>query len=131
MTMPDPLGMRDPQSRSFWSNDDVFTDPKIKEKVLRKLEELRREIPRVRNAAGQLEHDIRQTTPSVEQRTGQLPAQASKELLRNWILSLIESFGYIERMCGDLVISRRYAEMLTRAADLGHSRALRDGAKGC
>jgi hypothetical protein len=124
MAVNDPLGMMDGVNRPFLSRS--INDPKVRAKVLKKLAELNREISRVQIAGRQLERDVQSVQTPVHNPTEHRALQ-SKEALRNWILSLAESFGYVERMigAGDWA---KYQIMLGKAANLGVTRAEQDKA---
>jgi hypothetical protein len=122
----DPLGMLQKTGRV---RDDYYR-PELRQAVLTKLKELNREIPRVQNAARNFEQAV-QSSAGVTNTRG--PAflsahgriTATKDAVRNWILSLIESFGYIE-MTLSSPSADVFEELVTKAVQLGRTRSRHD-----
>jgi hypothetical protein len=121
----DPVGMMDPANKTYLSID--FMNPKVRAKAATKLAELIREIPRVHEAALQFERDLRAGVP-FDAYQGPFGHQAarSKAAMRNWVLSLVESLGYIERLIGGPEAELILLNLLGTATNLGVDRAMKD-----
>src|SRR5262245_52757669 len=122
----DPLGML---QKTGTVRDDYYR-PELRQAVLTKLKELNREIPHVQNAARNFEQAVQSSagvnstgTPAFS--TSHQRITATKDAVRNWILSLIESFGYIE-MTLSSPSADVFEELVTKAVKLGRTRSRHD-----
>jgi len=120
----DPLKVH--ESRSIQPSDGFEKNQKRQQKTLSKLREMHRELPRILHAVRQLEHDVTfvgQRADAHGEKTNR-----SKHQLRDWLLSIIESQGYIETMMGGHAVNYDFKELCKRAVELGRDRAKNDGA---
>jgi hypothetical protein len=100
-----------------------FNDPEIRRKALFKLEEMQKELKHLQASIGSLQQSIR----SGVQFPGNNLAR-TKQQIRDWALSLVESESYIETLLGGgFVTAFRFDILVGRAVRLGRERGVADG----
>jgi hypothetical protein len=98
-----------------------------------KLQEMRREMERMQSAIRELEMVTAFSLPitlSVNFGIGQLGAFLSrlaqaKRSLRGWLVSLVESVGFVEGALGKNLSTFEFSNMVSRAGSLGVARGIR------
>ena len=117
--MDDPLGIRGAPSRVAQS----LNDPMFRAKLSRKFQEMRSELQHIGIAVEHLSMASRSTGPMPDRGA----AARAKQDLKNWLLSLVESYAYLDNFVSeDDPFGRRLEQKLGEAVRLGNRRAVNE-----
>lgn len=126
MSVFDPTGVQQ-NSEGFYWND------AMRQALNSKLQEMRREMARMQSAIRQLET----VTPFSPPKTlnvdfgrillveFMLKIVQAKKSLRGWLVSLVESVGFVEGVLGQNLNTFEFSNMVGRAGSIGVVRGLR------